>query len=112
MVEALKGAPPRWKSPGLGVRQCVLGTGPEGSVRLLYLPSGQAVPDHGHSGQELTLVLQGAFSDATGRFGCGDLEVTDEAPEHTPVAEEGPPCTSLAATDKALKFKTFVLRML
>lgn len=112
VVAALKGAPPRWKSMGLGVRQCILDAGPEGSVRLLYIPPGQAVPDHGHNGMELTLVLQGAFSDETGRFGAGDLEVADEALEHTPVAEEGAPCICLAATDEPLRFNSFVPRML
>ena len=112
VVEALKGKPPRWKSMGLGVRQCIVGAGPEGSVRLLYIPPGQAVPDHSHNGLELTLVLQGSFSDATGRFGVGDLEVADEDLEHTPVADEGPPCICLAATDMPLRFNSLVPRML
>ena len=112
VVEALKGKSPRWKSMGLGVRQCILDAGPEGSVRLLYIPPGQAVPDHGHNGLELTLVLQGSFSDATGRFATGDCEVADADLEHTPVADQGPPCICLAATDMPLRFNSFVPRML
>lgn len=112
VVEALKGVQPRWRSMGLGVRQSILRSGPEGSVRLLYIPPGQAVPDHGHNGLELTLVLQGSFSDDTGRFGVGDVEVADEALEHTPVADDGSPCICLAATDMPLKFNAFIPRML
>ena len=112
VVEALKGKPPKWRSMGLGVRQCIVGAGPEGSVRLLYIPPGQAVPDHGHDGLELTLVLQGSFSDATGRFTAGDCEVADADLEHTPVADQGPPCICLAATDMPLRFNSFVPRML
>jgi len=112
VVEALKGKPPKWKSMGLGVRQCIVSAGAEGSARLLYIPPGQAVPDHSHNGLELTLVLQGSFSDATGRFGVGDVEVADENLEHTPVADEGPPCICLAATDMPLKFNGFLPRML
>lgn len=112
VMEALKGAPPRWKRMGLGTRQTILHDGPEGSVRLLYIPAGQAVPDHGHNGLELTLVLQGAFRDETGRFGPGDLEVADDALEHTPVAEPGEPCICLAATDASLRFSSFVPRLL
>ena len=97
---------------GLGVRQSILATGAHGTVRLLYIPPGQAVPDHGHNGLELTLVLQGSFSDETGRFGVGDVEVADEDLEHTPVADGGPPCICLAATDMPLKFNSFVPRML
>lgn len=112
VVEALKGASPRWRSMGLGVRQSILDAGPEGTVRLLYIPPGQAVPDHGHNGLELTMVLQGSFSDETGRFGVGDVEVADEELEHTPVADDGPPCICIAATDMPLKFNSLLPRML
>lgn len=112
VMEALNGKPPRWKRMGLGVRQSILTEGGEGSVRLLYIPPGQAVPDHSHNGLELTLVLQGSFSDATGRFGVGDLEVGDATLEHTPVADDGPPCICLAATDAPLRFKSALPRLM
>ena len=112
VMEALGGLPPKWKPLGLGVRQMILNHDRSGSVRLLYIPGGMAVPDHGHNGLELTLVLQGAFSDETGRFGVGDLEVADGDLEHEPVAEDGPACICLAATDAALRFRSFVPRML
>ena len=112
VMEALKNRDPRWKSLGMGVRQSILEAGPEGSLRLLYIPAGRAVPDHGHNGLEMTLVLQGSFSDETGAFGVGDLEVADEDLEHTPVAGEGAPCICLAATDAPLKFQTSMPRLL
>lgn len=112
VMSALKGREPRWKSLGMGVRQDILHAGKEGSVRLLYIPPGQAVPDHSHNGLELTLVLQGSFSDATGRFGVGDLEIADEDLEHTPVADPGDACICLAATDAPLRFRAIVPRLL
>ena len=112
VMAALKGRPPRWKSLGMGIRQCILSAGSEGSARLLYIPPGRAVPDHSHNGLELTLVLQGSFSDETGRFGVGDLEVADQDLEHTPVADPGPPCICLAATDAPLRFSSLVPRLL
>ncbi|UWR42530.1 ChrR family anti-sigma-E factor [Phaeobacter inhibens] len=112
VMQALGGLPPKWKSLGMGVRQSILSHDDGGSVRLLYIPSGQAVPDHGHNGLELTLVLQGAFRDETGRFGVGDLEVADDDLEHTPIAEEGETCICLAATDAALRFRSLVPRLL
>ena len=112
VMEALKGIPPRWKKLGAGVRQSILSAGNEGSVRLLYIPPGQAVPDHSHNGMELTLVLQGSFSDETGQFGVGDLEVADEHLEHTPIADAGAPCICLAATDAPLRFTSFIPRLL
>ena len=112
VMQALGGLPPRWKPLGMGVRQMILNHDEEGSARLLYIPGGRAVPDHGHNGLELTLVLQGAFSDETGRFGVGDMEVADGDLEHEPMAEEGEACICLAATDAALRFRSFVPRLL
>ena len=112
VMAALKGKSPKWKSLGMGVRQTILSSGREGSVRLLHIPPGQAVPDHSHNGLELTLVLQGSFSDDTGRFGVGDLEIADQALEHTPIADAGLPCICLAATDAPLRFNSFLPRLL
>lgn len=112
VMQALKGMTPRWKSVGGGVRQTLLRSDKEGSTRLLYIPPGKAVPDHGHNGIELTLVLQGAFRDETGWFGVGDLEVADDTLEHTPIAEQGAPCICLAATDAPLKFNSLIPRLL
>jgi putative transcriptional regulator len=112
VMQALKGKPPRWRSVGGGVRQTVLRADDEGSVRLLYIPPGKAVPDHGHNGIELTLVLQGAFRDETGWFGVGDLEVADDTLEHTPIAEHDAPCICLAATDAPLRFNSLIPRLL
>ena len=96
----------------MGVKQAILKTGPQARARLLYIPAGQSIPDHGHRGTELTLVLQGAFRDEDGRFGPGDLEIADEALEHTPIAEAGEDCICLAATDAPLRFRGLLPRML
>lgn len=112
VMEALKGQTPRWKSVGGGVKQCVIGGDADGMARLLFIPPKQAVPDHGHNGLELTLVLQGGFSDEGGHFDVGDVEVADNEVDHTPIADEGAPCIVVAATDAPLKFNTFVPRLL
>lgn len=112
VMQALHGRPLKWQKLGMGVRQDILSEDANGSVRLLYIPPGQAVPDHGHNGLELTLVLQGSFSDETGRFGVGDVEIADEELEHTPIADPGAPCICLAATDARLRFRAFVPRLL
>jgi len=112
VMEALEGKSPRWKSLGLGVRQSILSAGSQGSARLLYIPPGQAVPDHSHNGLELTLVLQGSFSDSAGRFSVGDLEVADQDVEHTPTADAGAPCICIAATDAPLRFNSLIPQIL
>ncbi|MEL6838203.1 MAG: ChrR family anti-sigma-E factor [Pseudomonadota bacterium] len=101
----------KWRKIGGGVSQMILNTSKEASVRLLHIPAGTAVPDHGHNGTELTLVLQGAFVDETDRFGVGDVEVANEELNHTPVAEAGMDCICLAATDAPLKFNSLMPRI-
>jgi len=101
----------KWRSVGMGVRQAVLSTSKLATARLLYIPAGAAVPDHGHRGTELTLVLQGAFRDATARFAEGDVEVANEDLNHTPVAEIGEDCICLAATDAPLRFNSWIPRI-
>lgn len=101
----------KWRTLGMGVRQAILPTGKGATARLLYIPGGQAVPDHGHRGLELTLVLQGAFRDEADRFGPGDIEIADEATEHTPIAETGVDCICLAATDAPLRFNALIPRL-
>lgn len=102
----------RWRRIGGGVSQAVLPTGEEiGSAKLLKIPGGVAVPDHGHKGMELTLVLQGAFRDDEDRFAAGDIEIADEGLEHTPVAEEGEDCICLIATDAPLRFNSLIPRI-
>lgn len=101
----------KWRRVGGGVRQMVLETSDQASVRLLHIPAGTAVPDHGHRGTELTLVLQGAFVDETDRFAAGDVEVANEDLNHTPVAEAGMDCICLAATDAPLSFNGLMPRI-
>jgi putative transcriptional regulator len=101
----------RWRAVGGGVKQAILRTDGSATVRLLRIPAGQAVPDHGHRGTELTLVLQGAFFDGNNRYGRGDIEVANEETEHTPIAEAGMDCICLAATDAPLRFKGLVPRL-
>jgi putative transcriptional regulator len=101
----------RWRRVGGGVKQAILPTGKDASARLLFIPAGTAVPDHGHRGMELTLVLQGAFVDSEDQFGRGDVEIAGEELEHTPVALAGQDCICLAATDAPLRFRGLIPRL-
>jgi len=101
----------RWTSVGMGVKQAILPTSRDATARLLFIPAGAAVPDHGHHGTELTLVIKGAFADSVDHFGPGDIEVANEDLNHTPVADIGEDCICLAATDAPLKFKGLIPRL-
>ena len=102
----------KWRPVGMGVRQSILKTGPGGTARLLFIPAGAAVPDHGHRGTELTMVLKGAFADESERFARGDVESADETVEHTPIADVGSDCICLAVTDAPLRFNGLIPRLI
>ncbi|MDW4500108.1 ChrR family anti-sigma-E factor [Sulfitobacter sp. D35] len=101
----------RWRSVGMGVRQAILTTGDRATARLLYIPAGLAMPDHGHRGMELTMVLQGAFQDEDDYFARGDVEIADSDVQHTPVADVHEDCICLAVTDAPLRFTSFMPRI-
>lgn len=103
----------RWRALGLGAYHHPIRTSDAStSVRLLRIPAGKPVPEHGHRGRELTLVLCGAFRDENGLFGVGDFEETDAEVEHQPIAEPGEDCICLAVTDAPLKFRSRIVRII
>ena len=93
------------------MKQSVIKTSSAATVRLLSIPAGAAMPDHGHRGTELTLVLKGAFTDEDGRFGRGDIEIANEDLHHTPIADDGADCICLAATDAPLRCRKLIPRI-
>lgn len=101
----------KWKSLGMGAKQSVICSDDGATARLLYIPAGQAMPQHSHRGMEMTLVLKGAFRDEDGVFARGDIEVADQEVDHTPVAEPGEDCICLVATDARLKFNGLLPRI-
>jgi putative transcriptional regulator len=112
VMQALGGNGPKWKPVGNGIKQQILSADATGSLRLLFIPPGRAVPEHGHRGLELTLVLQGSFSDGGGVFATGDVETADGEVDHQPLAGPGEACICLAATDAPLRFHALLPRLL
>lgn len=101
----------KWKSVGMGVKQAILKTSSSASARLLLIPAGAAMPDHGHRGVEMTMVLKGAFQDEGDYFARGDVEIADSDLHHTPVADIHEDCICLAVTDAPLRFKGLIPKL-
>lgn len=101
----------RWRNIGMGAHQAILHETRDSSVRLLRIPAGTALPDHGHKGIEMTLVLQGAFVDGHERFARGDVELADETMEHHPIADVNEECVCLVACEGRLKFSSLIPRL-
>lgn len=101
-----------WKRLGRGAYHCVVPMNdPGATARLLRIPAGRPVPVHTHRGTELTLVLCGAFADATGHFARGDLQEADDTLTHRPHADAGEDCVCLAVTEAPLRFHSWAARL-
>lgn len=92
-----------WQTKMPGYREHSLGQIDGFEANMLWIKAGRKMPSHTHEGTELTLVLDGAFSDANGRYGRGDIAVADESVDHRPIAEEGRACICFAVTDAPLR---------
>lgn len=101
----LEDVPWRWSGAGLQSHALPVSRTRDGIASLLRIAPGAGLPLHTHQGNELTLVLSGGFTDETGAFRRGDLEVADGALEHRPVAMLDQPCICLAITDAPLNFR-------
>jgi putative transcriptional regulator len=81
------------------------------SVRLLRGVPGAQTGAHRHQGPEYTLVLKGGFTDVTGRYGPGDLQVMEGEVRHNPIADPGEDCINLAVTVGRLKFDSLIQKI-
>ena len=75
------------KAPGVSVFNVPLEKGSKTQLRLLSIAKGRALPEHGHGGDEITLVLKGSYHDHMGRYSPGDVADLDGDIEHQPVAD-------------------------
>jgi len=92
-----------WAGPGLRVRSLYLPPGEGARLFLLKAVPGLALPNHTHTGTEMTLVLRGAFAHSGSRFAAGDCDDADETDQHAPVVDSGETCVCLVAMEGQLK---------
>jgi len=81
------------------------------AARLLRGVPGAGSGLHSHQGLELTLVLQGGYTDVTGNYGPGDLQVMEDGMRHNPVADPGEDCINLAVTTGRLTFDSLMQKI-
>lgn len=102
----------QWLAPGIRQHNIELPGDSRGALRLLWIRAGMRMPEHGHGGSELTLVLRGAYHDCFGRFGPGDVADLDEDAEHQPRVDKDGECICLVATEQPARFKGLIPRVL
>jgi putative transcriptional regulator len=87
-----------WWPVGAGIRWRPLRVGGSAWAGLLQVAPGRALPQHGHDGLELTCVLQGSFSDATGQYRAGDVAEPD-GDDHQPRVDSPDTCLCVIASE-------------
>lgn len=102
-----------WRRLGYGVWHCPLplSRSVRGDLRLFKVAPGCVMPEHGHGGSEMTLMLRGSYSDEFGRFVAGDVADLDEDVEHQPIADAADGCICLVASVGRARFKSLVARI-
>lgn len=103
----------KWRPVAPGLAQSVIEAQGyrSGVLRLLKIDPGTRMPRHTHKGEEVTLILRGAYEDEVGAFGVGDLADLDGDQTHSPMAVGDEPCICLIATSAPLAFKTIAGRI-
>jgi putative transcriptional regulator len=101
----------RWRRMGPSLAYRPLFRRGRTSVKLLRGAPGTEVGAHTHRGLELTLVLKGGFTDVTGNYGPGDLQVADAGIRHSPIADAGEDCINLAVTTASLRFENWIQKI-
>ena len=99
-----------WKNIGSALRISYLSTGdPDHEFALYHIRAGGRIPEHTHRGGEMTLILEGGFSDANGSYHAGDFIHRRPGDVHAPTALQSEDCICLAVLDAPLKFTDWAL---
>jgi putative transcriptional regulator len=98
----------RWVSPGSWLRHVPIAG--SGRLHLFKCARDVTLPEHGHEGSEITMVLRGTISDSTGLYRPGDVCDIDESIEHAPIAGEGG-CICVVAQDHPVRFRSLLVRL-
>ncbi len=86
----------RWSWVQPGVKFAELLVDDSGArMGLMRTQPGASITPHGHSGDELTLVLSGGYRDAGVNFQRGDVQAVDENTTHELVTDQDGECLSL-----------------
>jgi putative transcriptional regulator len=99
-----------WKKLAGGINQASVTLDDQTQCEFLYMKPGSQVPVHKHQGSEVTLVLDGSFSDESGHYKQSDFVVRTASDMHKPASEEG--CLCFAVLDSPLTFTEGLARLL
>lgn len=92
-----------WRTKLPGFKEYELGEMDGCHVSMFWIRPGRTMPAHTHEGCELSIVLDGAFTDERGVFNKGDISIADASVNHRPKAHDERPCIGFAVLDERVK---------
>lgn len=73
-------------------------------AQFIYMEKGGSVPEHTHRGNELTLVIDGEFSDGLNKYETGDFIALNSKHKHVPSTQSNEGCLVFSIIDQPLHF--------
>ncbi|MGS2720925.1 ChrR family anti-sigma-E factor [Paraglaciecola aestuariivivens] len=92
--------------------QAPVDLGDMGKANFIYMEKGGRVPEHTHTGSEITLVIDGQYGDGIHEYDCGDLTILNNQHKHLPHSEAEDGCLVFSIVDKPLYFTSGIARLL
>lgn len=92
--------------------QAPVDLGPIGKANFIFMQKQGRVPEHTHRGTELTLVIDGEFSDGISHYDTGDFILMNSENTHAPYSEASEGCLVFTIVDAPLHFTSGIARLL
>lgn len=92
--------------------QAPVDLGDIGKANFVYMEKGGRVPEHTHKGTEMTLVIDGQYSDGIAEYDCGDFTVMNNKHNHLPHSDADDGCLVFTIVDQPLRFTSGIARLL
>jgi putative transcriptional regulator len=102
-----------WQSiaPNVSISElCSEGSGAKAA--LVKVKAGGSMAHHSHTGDEVTVILEGSFSDEDGCYKPGDFIFRDSGHKHKPVATNDQDCICLIVLDGPIQLTGWIARLL
>lgn len=93
-----------WRKLSSSLKVAPLSVGEDKYELALHrINAGGKAPSHDHTGQEITVVLKGSFSDEDGVYQPGDFIVRHPGDEHRPFAARNEECICLSVLEAPIR---------
>jgi putative transcriptional regulator len=101
-----------WGAPGVWLAQLDTQSNDGSKTYLMHVAKGIKMPEHDHQGMEMTLVLNGEFSDHNGTYKPGDLIICEAGHHHSPAIAMEQDCLCLISALAPIAPKTILGKLL